>query len=1040
MKFIKGLFIFLFVAVLLILGAAFAIPYFFKDEIVAVVKEETNARLNATVDFDDVDISLFRSFPDLSVGLQDFSVVGKEEFEGVTLAAGKSFDLTLDLMSVINSGTQPIELKSIHLQEPEVNILVLKNGKANYDIAPPSEEESSTETGPMQVNLTEYSIEKGKFVYEDKTLPVRVEALGLDHKGQGDFDLTVFDFVTETDIESFTVDFDGIEYLSKAETSLDLNINANTESMKFTLKENNLKVNDLEILSEGFVALPNATDTEMDLKFSAPTNTFKSLFSIIPNAYIADYKDVKADGNFTLNGFVKGIYNANTYPAFRINSSVSNADVKYPDLPLGIKDINLSAEVNSPSSNLDKMKVDISNFALKIGNNPLKGYFKLTTPLSDPNMDTRVDGILDLAELNKAYPIEGMEEMTGRITSDVVLKTKLSTIEREDYAKVDASGAVKVENLVYDAADMPTVKIKNAEADFTPQKVIIPTFSVQTGAKSDLSGSAEFDNILAYFSPEKTMRGKISMESKYFDADEWMTEPEASASEPEPTPTGVPETELFDRYDFDFSAKMDKIKYDVYDLNSLAGSGNFTPNKLSIDNFTMKIGDSDIKANGVVTNVMDYLYEDAVLGGKIKMSSDYFNLNPFMEEDPAAAAAVADKGADVNPEDLEPVLIPENIDMTIDANMQKVIYTDMEISDINGTLVVKNQALNFENVKGKTLGGLLKISGGYGTNDPENPSFDLKTDLEDMDFQKAFNTFNTFDKIAPIGKFIEGNFNTSLAMNGVLGKDMYPKLNTLNIDGFLQTLNGVIAGFKPLNEVGEKLNINALKTIEIKNTKNWLEVKDGKFSVKEFDQKYQDIDMKIGGWHQITNEGMEYKILAKIPRKRLGAINDLAGKGLDWLNAQASQLGINVNAGEFVNVALTITGTMLAPKVNVKLLGTDGEGQSIQDAAKAKVQEEIDKQKEKLEAKAREEAEKAKQRALDEAEKLKEEARKKAEEEARKLKEKAEAEAKKKLEEEAAKAAAEAAKKAEEKLGDKAKEELDKLKDKLPFGKKKGGN
>lgn len=1030
MKIVKRLFLFLFVLIVLLVGAAVAIPYFFKDKIVAVVKEEVNERVNATVDFKDVNLSLFRSFPDLTLGLEGFSVVGKDDFADVTLAAGKSFDLTLDLMSVIKSSSQPIEIKKVSLIEPLVNVYVLKNGKANYNIALPAKEETSnsTQSSAMQINLSAYSIENGTLVYDDATMPVRVEAKGLNHSGSGDFTLDVFDLTTQTNIDALSINYDNVSYLNAANTALNMTLNANMKAQKFTLKENDLTLNSLNLKLDGFVEMPNDKDIAMDLTFEAPQNVFKNLLSIIPNAYIKDYKDVKADGNFTLNGFAKGVYNENSYPAFRINTSISNADVQYPDLPLGISDINTKIEVNSPSADLNRMTVDIPNFALKIGNNPVQGYFKLKTPISDPDMDMKLDGVIDLAELNKAYPIEGMEDMTGIITSDVVVKTKLSTIEKEDYANVNMSGALKVQDLIYAAKDMPKVKVKNAEANFTPQRVVIPTFVVQTGDKSDLSGSAEIDNILAYFSPEKTMKGKVNINSSYFNADEWM-----SSSEMETTPEAAPvasttnvNSEVFDRYDFDFSAKMDKIDYSSYDLKNIKGSGNFTPNQLTINDYAMNIGDSDFSAKGKVTNVMNYLYKNEKLGGQINLSSNYFNLNPFMEEKPNAAKAVAVKETEIKTEDLEPFIVPENIEMAINANMNEVIYTNMNIKNIRGVLSVKDQAVTMKDVVGNTLGGIVKLSGGYGTNNPEKPSFDLNTEIENMDFQEAFTTLNTFEKIAPIGKFIKGNFNTKLSLNGILGKDMMPDLSTLNLDGFLQTLNGLLIGFEPLQEVGNALNIGALKTLEIKNTKNWLEVKDGKFEVKEFDQKFQDIDMKIGGWHMITNEGMDYNIVAKVPRARLGELNNIAGKGLDWLSGEASKLGININAGEFVNLGINVTGSMKKPKVKVKLLGTEGDGKSLQDAAKDKVQEELDKKKAELKDKADEEAEKLKQEAL-----------KKAEEEADKLRKKAEEELKKRLEKEAAEEANEALKKVEENLGEEAKDALDNLKDKLPWGKKK---
>ena len=70
----------------------------------------------------------------------------------------------------------------------------------------------------------------------------------------------------------------------------------------------------------------------------------------------------------------------------------------------------------------------------------------------------------------------------------------------------------------------------------------------------------------------------------------------------------------------------------------------------------------------------------------------------------------------------------------------------------------------------------------------------MAIDVKSMDFQQSFNTFNTFQKFAPIGQYLKGKFNTTLNLEGELGKDMSPNLNTLNLSGFLQTLSGFCVG------------------------------------------------------------------------------------------------------------------------------------------------------------------------------------------------------------------------------------------------------
>ena len=98
-KIFKRIFIGLGVFILLFIGALVAIPFLFRDEIVEAVKKVANENLNAKLDFAEVDISLLRSFPSVSIGLNDYSVTGVDDFEGVKLVAGEAFNITVDFWS-----------------------------------------------------------------------------------------------------------------------------------------------------------------------------------------------------------------------------------------------------------------------------------------------------------------------------------------------------------------------------------------------------------------------------------------------------------------------------------------------------------------------------------------------------------------------------------------------------------------------------------------------------------------------------------------------------------------------------------------------------------------------------------------------------------------------------------------------------------------------------------------------------------------------------------------------------------------------------
>ncbi|MCB0803951.1 MAG: AsmA family protein, partial [Flavobacteriales bacterium] len=112
--------------VLLVILALILIPIIFKDDIVKMVKDETNAALNATVDFGDFDLSLIKSFPNFYFTIENVKVTGIGDFEGLELAAIKELNLTVDLMSVINGET--INVKNITILEPNIHAKVLADG------------------------------------------------------------------------------------------------------------------------------------------------------------------------------------------------------------------------------------------------------------------------------------------------------------------------------------------------------------------------------------------------------------------------------------------------------------------------------------------------------------------------------------------------------------------------------------------------------------------------------------------------------------------------------------------------------------------------------------------------------------------------------------------------------------------------------------------------------------------------------------------------------------------------------------------------
>ncbi len=939
MKLIKNIFKILGFFSVLFLIAAIAIPIFYKDKIVDILKTETNKSLNAKVDFKDVELSLLRNFPALSLHIDDLTVDGINEFAGTRLFSAPAAELELDFWKIWgNSASIPVE--TFTLESPVVNIRVLKNGQANWDIAKPSETPENAEPVSYLVEMEQYAIKNGQLTYIDESLDFDMEMLHLNHTGSGDFSESIFDLVTQTQVESLTVEMEGMTYLRKAKADLDATINMNINELLFTLKDNVLALNALTIKADGMVDM-NDNEYVMDLSFSSPQNSFKNLWSIIPSAYTADYANAKIEGNMALNGLLAGTYNAakNIFPAFKITTQIDNGNVQYPDLPLALKSIFTDITINSPSSDFDDLIVRIPQFEFKLGDNPFAGNFNLRNPISNPQLKTEVRGTLDLEDIAKAVPLEGVNSLSGVIESDFYINASMSQIEQAQYDAIDMRGTLAAADLLIEQDGLPTINIKSLATNFSPQRIKLDDFEANLG-QSDIKASGSIFNLLAYFSPEKTMEGNFKINANYFNANEWLVEETETApkvgffntQDKQPKVVLTAEeatTEVFDRFDFNVDANIKQLDYDVYKMKDFTFDGTVNPKRTMIDNFYTKIDQSDIQASGNLNNLIGYALDNETLTGNIDLKSNYLDLNQFMTEMEETETTEA----------MEVILVPDNIDLTISSNLKKVSYTNFDLTNIKGDVVVKESTAEMKDVKGKILGGDVSFDGAYNTQDLSKPKFDIKTTLEALNFNKAFNTFNTFEKLAPIGKFIDGKFNTTLSMNGILGKDMIPDLSTLNLNGFFHTLEGVVDGFKPLKDLSEKLNIeDKVKKLKLRDSKNWIEVKNGFLTVREFEHKIDDMTFLIQGKHGLTQE-MEYVVKAKVPRKLLEktGISKAANNAWDAIAKAANKKGINLANGEFVRLKIDLTGSITDPEFNIIPVAADGET-SVQDATKAAVE------------------------------------------------------------------------------------------------------
>ena len=77
----KKILIALSILIVVLLGAMIALPIVFKPQVLSFVQQLINENIDAEVSLEDVNISLIKDFPNLSIELENFKITNKGNFE-----------------------------------------------------------------------------------------------------------------------------------------------------------------------------------------------------------------------------------------------------------------------------------------------------------------------------------------------------------------------------------------------------------------------------------------------------------------------------------------------------------------------------------------------------------------------------------------------------------------------------------------------------------------------------------------------------------------------------------------------------------------------------------------------------------------------------------------------------------------------------------------------------------------------------------------------------------------------------------------------
>lgn len=880
-----------------------AVPFIFKDKIIAIVDQKIASAVNAQVyyDYNNISFSVFKRFPHISATLKDFGVIGNPPFQNDTLIHVNNLQVDFNLKSIL-FGDNP-SLTGLHLDGGSMYVKVFEDGRANYDIINPEEDQVETEESDFQIGVDLIEVNNFNFVYDDRQLKYFMALREINMLGSGDFTLDVYDLPLKMDALIVDITYGEINYLRNKSFSGETQMNIDLNQMKFTFREGNFALNELLFDLKGFVALPEE-DIDFDLVFAGKDNSFKSILSLVPGIYTESFSTLNTAGNMDFKGFVKGKYSENTIPSFDVSLNVTDGMFQYPDLPRPVSNINLDMQGMNSTGNVDDTKINIPNFNLDFGSNPISGRFLLDN-LVTYDIDGLLKGKLNLEEMTSIFPIEGMN-LKGILDVNVTVKGRYDSIAQiipmidakmlltDGYVK-SAEYPAPIEKLRVNATVLNTTgKMNDFLVDLTAFGFELEDEAISGKLKVNdftllkwdgaVNGTVDLGKLLKIFPMENViMEGKVKADlltkGSYEDV----------------------EKSRFDKLDTRGDLEVMGFYFTSLDfpqgIRIRDAKADFSPDRINLTQFDARVGESPLVANGFLSNYMNFfLKENETLKGQLTLISSRFNANEWMTE-----SGEADTSA------LAVVELPKNIDFNMTVQATEVLYDNLNLKDVKGSLTLKDGVLNFTDASMRTLGGQMVLNGKYDPRDLTKPLFDFNFNVVNLSIREAFKSFNTVKILAPIAQHLTGNFSTSMDFSGILGQDMMPILSSLDGKGLMKVLEASLQNSAILDGIASLTKLSDSRTLQLKNLSLPIEINNGMLNVKPFDLKLWDYQANIQGSTGFDGS-INYLVNMQVPAGKFGAqANSLL----------ATIAKTEANESTLIPVAISLGGTYSSPKIGL---------------------------------------------------------------------------------------------------------------------------
>lgn len=413
------------ITILSALALLFLAPYFFPDTVGKQIKNWTNQSISGELNFSRARLSFFTHFPSLTLTLYNVDLKGSAPFQKDTLLYADKLGFGVNLEKLIFD--HQVSVNKIFLTGAYMHVLVDEKGQANYNIytSDTSVKSEHTDTAAASLLLEKIIIKDSYLEYNDKSIPMLIQAEHFYYEGSGDLSKSIFDLASHIRIDSLNFITNNHSYVRRKAIDANLVTHVNTKTLAFSFENDHIMVNKLNIAFSGKVDfLKNGYDINTNL--AAKDADLYQLITILPPEYLDWLSKTTVKGKVDLSASLNGKYivSAKEKPDLGVKLAIRDGFISYQNAEMPIGGLNLNTDVELPSLDPEKLHIKVDSFRFSME----KESFHLqmeSSGFTEPRINMKAEAVLNLQNLKKSLGLSGFD-MKGEINLHLLCKGRFA--------------------------------------------------------------------------------------------------------------------------------------------------------------------------------------------------------------------------------------------------------------------------------------------------------------------------------------------------------------------------------------------------------------------------------------------------------------------------------------------------------------------------------------------------------------------------------------------------------------------------------------